>query len=322
MSVHTINLKVLKRQIDKILKQAEDEALAEGRDITSTEIQVALMTLKRRILETKGVSIEEYEAFETLMEDEEVTTNVAEGVSFSVKVPQVKQLREEIDKLKEEFINEIRNIGNKMQADKTQTDKSLQGLAASALTETQVKEFVKPMIPSIPEQVLFDDTDIKSDIEMLSQQFRDAMEDYAQRLVDLLGEVESRKAELLAKIHKNRPQFSTEEQRYLKNLADPDKLAESIEIFTMEPFRKLAMGLQSQIDAISYAPKEETPTGDIDGSNKSYTLTNTPSSNSLHLYRNGQYQTAGGKDYTLSGKTITMVTAPRSGNVLTAKYST
>lgn len=65
----------------------------------------------------------------------------------------------------------------------------------------------------------------------------------------------------------------------------------------------------------------ETPSGDINGSNKTYTLAQTPSpALSLKLFRNGQLQTAG-EDYTLSGLTITMVNAPKAGNVLRAWYN-
>ena len=68
--------------------------------------------------------------------------------------------------------------------------------------------------------------------------------------------------------------------------------------------------------------KDETPSGTINGSNTTFTLSNVPDANSLSLYRNGQFLTGGGEDYTLSGNTLTLVTAPRSGNILTAKYTT
>jgi len=64
----------------------------------------------------------------------------------------------------------------------------------------------------------------------------------------------------------------------------------------------------------------ETPTGVIDGANVTFTLSTTPASNSLLLYLNGAYQTAGGVDYTLSGTTITFVDAPKAGSILIAQY--
>lgn len=66
--------------------------------------------------------------------------------------------------------------------------------------------------------------------------------------------------------------------------------------------------------------KQETPTGTVNGSNVSFTLSATPASNSLALYVNGQFQASGGVDYTLSGAGITFVSAPLTGSILTAIY--
>ena len=65
----------------------------------------------------------------------------------------------------------------------------------------------------------------------------------------------------------------------------------------------------------------ETPTGDIDGSNTSYTIANTPVTDSLRLYQNGVRLNEGaGNDYTISGTTITMATAPPTDDVLLVDY--
>ena len=66
---------------------------------------------------------------------------------------------------------------------------------------------------------------------------------------------------------------------------------------------------------------EETPSGSINGSNVTFTLAVTPTSGTLKLYLNGVRQKSGaGNDYTLSTNTITMTTAPVSGDVLIADY--
>jgi hypothetical protein len=57
---------------------------------------------------------------------------------------------------------------------------------------------------------------------------------------------------------------------------------------------------------------EASPSGTINGSNVTFTLASTPTSNSLSLYLNGVLQTPN-VDYTLSGTTITFTTAPVSG---------
>ena len=66
---------------------------------------------------------------------------------------------------------------------------------------------------------------------------------------------------------------------------------------------------------------KEAPSGSIDGSNVTFTLANTPTSGSEHVYLNGLLQEVGsGNDYTISGGTITMLTAPITGDKIRASY--
>jgi hypothetical protein len=68
----------------------------------------------------------------------------------------------------------------------------------------------------------------------------------------------------------------------------------------------------------------ETPSGNINGANNTFTLSNAPSpTNSLLLHRNGLLQQAG-VDYNLSGNTIifTAVSVPEPGDLLLATYRT
>lgn len=65
----------------------------------------------------------------------------------------------------------------------------------------------------------------------------------------------------------------------------------------------------------------ETPSGTINGSNVTFTLANTPVADSVNLYLNGIYQAVGaGNDFTISGATITYLTAPLTGERLLASY--
>lgn len=64
----------------------------------------------------------------------------------------------------------------------------------------------------------------------------------------------------------------------------------------------------------------ETPSGTVNGTNTSFTLANTPKAGTLLFFVNGQLLTAGGEDYSLSTRTITVNTAPPSGSVLRATY--
>ena len=65
---------------------------------------------------------------------------------------------------------------------------------------------------------------------------------------------------------------------------------------------------------------EEVPSGLINGSNTTYTLANTPTAGTVKVYLNGQRLRAGGNDYTFSGTTITMVSAPLTGEYLVVDY--
>lgn len=66
---------------------------------------------------------------------------------------------------------------------------------------------------------------------------------------------------------------------------------------------------------------KEIPSGAINGSNTSFSLANTPIAGSEHVYLNGLLQEAGsGNDYTISGTSITMLTAPLTGDKLRATY--
>jgi len=65
----------------------------------------------------------------------------------------------------------------------------------------------------------------------------------------------------------------------------------------------------------------ETPTGSVNGSNTTFTLAATPTAGTEELYLNGILQDQGaGNDYTISGATITMLTAPLSGDKIRVNY--
>lgn len=64
----------------------------------------------------------------------------------------------------------------------------------------------------------------------------------------------------------------------------------------------------------------EAPSGSINGTNTAFTLAHTPVAGTVRLYLNGIRQLAGGVDYTISGATITYVTAPETGSSLIADY--
>lgn len=66
---------------------------------------------------------------------------------------------------------------------------------------------------------------------------------------------------------------------------------------------------------------KEVPSGAINGSNTSFVLVNTPTAGTEHVYLNGILQESGaGNDYTISTATITMLTAPLTGEKIRVTY--
>jgi phage-related tail fiber protein len=66
---------------------------------------------------------------------------------------------------------------------------------------------------------------------------------------------------------------------------------------------------------------EEIPSGSINSSNTTFTLANTPIAGSVKVYLNGLRQRVGaGNDFTISGSTITYLTAPATGDWLVVDY--
>jgi hypothetical protein len=73
--------------------------------------------------------------------------------------------------------------------------------------------------------------------------------------------------------------------------------------------------------ASSSVVTRETPSGSVNGSNTAFTLANTPTSGTEMVFLNGILQEPGaGNDYTISGGTITYLTAPLTGDRIRVTY--
>lgn len=67
--------------------------------------------------------------------------------------------------------------------------------------------------------------------------------------------------------------------------------------------------------------RNEVPSGTINGSNTIFTIANIPNLNTQEVYLNGVRQRPGaGNDYTISGATITFLTAPTLGSNIIVDY--
>lgn len=65
----------------------------------------------------------------------------------------------------------------------------------------------------------------------------------------------------------------------------------------------------------------EVPSGTINGSNTTFTLANSPTAGTVQIQLNGIMQLVGaGNDYTITGSTITFLSAPLTGDVVLVSY--
>lgn len=75
------------------------------------------------------------------------------------------------------------------------------------------------------------------------------------------------------------------------------------------------------IEVGAATPVQETPSGTVNGSNQTFTLANTPTSNAAVLLWVDSVIQIQGTDYTIVGATITMTVAPATGQGLYAFYT-
>lgn len=92
------------------------------------------------------------------------------------------------------------------------------------------------------------------------------------------------------------------------------------QVLTADSAQALGLKWATAAAAVTFVDSE-VPTGTVNGVNAAFTLANTPTSGSLHLYKNGLRQKVT-TDYTLSGTTVTFVAGnlPQTGDLLLADY--
>lgn len=90
--------------------------------------------------------------------------------------------------------------------------------------------------------------------------------------------------------------------------------------FVSAPLTGAVLRVSYRTDSGSFTFSDrETPSGSINSSNVTFTLAHTPTSGSECVYMNGVLQTYT-TDYTISGSTITFVSAPLTGAVIVVSY--
>lgn len=105
------------------------------------------------------------------------------------------------------------------------------------------------------------------------------------------------------------------------DLGDPQKnvnAADMNQIKTTVNANETTLGGKA---ATSSFVENEVPGGAVNGINVNYSISFTPVSEaSVKIYKNGMRQKGGGVDYSVSGTTIVMATAPETGDLLLVDY--
>ncbi len=102
-------------------------------------------------------------------------------------------------------------------------------------------------------------------------------------------------------------------------VADNDIIKESATVIRMEG-GGTGSGVGGGDLSLTNLVASETPSGTVNGSNVTFTLANTPAA-FIHVYLDGLLQdVGGGNDYTISGATITFVSAPLTGSKVRVSY--
>ncbi len=85
----------LKKKIDAILNKATEEALSEGVNITSTEFEEVLLQLKTKLLEERGITLEEYTQAMTEINEEKRQTKKAKETKDSELISKISMVKGE-----------------------------------------------------------------------------------------------------------------------------------------------------------------------------------------------------------------------------------
>ena len=113
--IYNMEFPKLKRQIDKLLEEAENDALKKGVNITSPEFQNLLKEIKKKLLLPYELTLEEYEQYEKELE----TTKKKELRQVALTEQDIDEKfifkDEEFKKVQKEILNKIQNSAQESQ---------------------------------------------------------------------------------------------------------------------------------------------------------------------------------------------------------------
>lgn len=237
--------KKIARLLKQVYAELEKEALAGGVDVFSPEYDELVANARLTVLANNGFTLEEYRA---------MREKVA-GVSKEAMMDLMERTKEEIKSFKEI---------------KIPTEDEIKAIARSI-----AEEFIKP--PQITTQVIKETTVEKPQI-IKETRVEKIIEEKAYNDKPIVRDIEAIKKDLEAVPRVDaealRTEFKEELSEFMKNLQY------NIDILGMPDFRKLAMGLQSQIHDLQNG---STSTGvgpwiefSVDGTTTVFAVTKEP----------------------------------------------
>ena len=308
------------QKIEKLLEKAEDEALNEGVDITSAKFQSLLEEIKTKILREKGITLEEYKEMESEIDidNEKADINSGELMKLAERIEKDSKIKKE--KSKEEKDKFDRNIKRLQEEHFVEIDKLAQELnrKIKATEEKQLKEGdIKQLIP----KVKYYDKEIQHLSKKIDNIRIPEQQDWTEQIdsIELKIKTEKKDVEKMVK---------QETKKQLNDALKPSLFGKPKILNKKDIDKQIKAYIKENLQIrIPYGGGRnfqfadgETPTGDVDGSNKVFTLAYTPDPlTSLAVYVNTTRKTLT-TDYTLSGTTLTMDSAPRSGAILICDY--
>lgn len=280
-----ITLSHARKLITKALRKAESDALDEGVDVTTQEFKDALKLVQSRLLEEMSIPEEDYGAFiESLKDIGRAKKLAAEEKMLEKITPKLEEFKVEVIGLIPEIPEVIippPDYNDLLNKPPQLTAEMVEEMIQVAIKGVRQESFIKVTRPTVIQKEEYDDRRLQRHLDTLEEKISEIK-------IPPPVDIESVKEELLEEF----------ENRFA------DNFKKNIKIFDMPDWRKLAMGLQGQIDTLSTfnaTGNPEIPTGTVNGVNTSFTVLHTPKA----VIIDGMYRVSG-FGYTYSGGIITV----------------
>lgn len=250
----------IKKLIYYALKDAEQEALDDGIDITSPEFESILSRLKDKLLQKLGISPAEYRQIEELEKQKKLSKKWEERTKISGEINKkidkvIKQV--ELKETRWEDIKERPDI--KKEITKTET------LLNSKISETDKKILsvndIKKLIPKEKEYRWTDFPEFIRDLNDV-EKWRNLIEKRFKKVEEITEK-------------KPKREFSQEEKEQIQKLISRDwfeVIQDRINDLTPRLWRGLGLGLQRQINANKVSVLEIDLSSQCDGSTIAFSL--------------------------------------------------